>query len=476
MKQVMLGNGIGWMTEEFSEIEFGDKRLKTRFLKIAEQFAKKSEAPINQACEDWADTKAAYRFFDNQKVKSENIISEHCKRTKIRADYLDTILAIQDTCYISYNNHPKTEGLCQIRGNVKGLVMHTTFGVTPVGEPIGILHQKIWSREPDLKKSRNYRLIPIEEKEPFKWIEALRESIRLLSSSQKQKKVISIADREADIFEFIDEHRKLNASFIIRAKADRSVNKETRRSKTKETLWGYLEKTKPSTLIEVEVPKKKGQPKRIAKVAVAFNKVIFQPPTNKTKDRNGVLESLKVNVVFAKEVDPPQNVEPLEWMLLTDLPVENEEDALQIVAFYKIRWSIEEYHKILKSGCTVEECRFKTAERLIRYIALMSIIAWRLYYITHVARSRGDDADCTTILAEYEWKALYLKMSSTKILPDKPPTIAQVIRWIAKLGGFLGRKNDNNPGITVIWRGWTRLTEIVDAYLLFAAPKLVGNS
>jgi hypothetical protein len=106
----------------------------------------------------------------------------------------------------------------------------------------------------------------------------------------------------------------------------------------------------------------------------------------------------------------------------------------------------------------------------------MSIIAWRLYYITHIARSVGDDADCTTILAEYEWKALYLKMSSTKILPDKPPTIAQVINWIAKLGGFLGRKNDNNPGIKVIWRGWTRLTEIVDAYILFAAQKLVGNS
>jgi hypothetical protein len=209
---------------------------------------------------------------------------------------------------------------------------------------------------------------------------------------------------------------------------------------------------------------------------MAFNQVTFQPPTNKTKERNGDLGCLRVNVVFVKEVGAPQNVEPLEWMLLTDLPVDTEDDALQIVAFYKIRWQIEEYHKILKSGCTVEKCRFQTAERLIRYISLMSIIAWRLYYITHISRSAGADTECTKILAEYEWKALYLKMSSTKILPDKPPTIEQVIKWIAKLGGFLGRKNDNNPGITVIWRGWARFTEIVDAYLLFTSPKLVGNS
>jgi len=237
-----------------------------------------------------------------------------------------------------------------------------------------------------------------------------------------------------------------------------------------------MEKTKPSTFIEVEVPKKKGQPKRIAKVTIAFNQVTFQPPANKTKDRNGDLGSLKVNAVFVKEVDAPKNVETLEWILLTDMLIEKEEDALRIVAFYKIRWRIEEYHKILKSGCTIEKCRFQTAERLIRYIALMSVIAWRLYYITHIARSAGDDTDCTKILAEHEWKALHLKMNSMKRLPDKPPTIAQVIRGIAKLGGFLGRKNDNNPGITVIWRGWARFTEIVDDYLLFTNPTLVGNS
>jgi len=476
MNQVTMGTRIGWTNEEFSKIEFGDKRLKVRFLKIATQFSKKSEAPINQACEDWADTKAAYRFFNNQKVSSGKILSEHCKRTKIRAEYLDTILAIQDTCYLSYTNHPKTEGLCKIRGNVKGLVMHTAFGVSPAGLPIGILHQKIWSRKPDLKKSRNYRFIPIEEKEPFKWINALRETVNLLTSSQQKKKIISIADREADVFEFMVEHKNLGTSFIIRAKSNRPINKNKKRSKTKENLWEHMEKLQPSAVLEVEVPEKKGQPKRIAKVMLRFSQVKFQPPANKTKNKDGELSSLEVNVVFVKEFDAPKNVEVLEWMLLTDMPIEKEEDAIQVINFYKIRWAVEDYHKILKSGCTIEKCRFQTAARLIRYISLMSVIAWRLYYITHVARSSERNTNCTKILAEYEWKALYLKMNSTKLLPNEPPTIVQVIRWIAKLGGFLGRKNDNNPGITVIWRGWARFMEIVDDYLLFFNSKLVGNS
>lgn len=476
MNKIKTVSSIDWTNEEFSEIEFGDKRLKVRFLKIAKQFSKKSEAPINQACEDWADTKAAYRFFDNKKVSSENIISEHCKRTKIRAEYLDTILAIQDTCYLSYTNHPKTEGLCNITGNVKGLVMHTAFAISPDGLPIGILHQKIWSRKPDLKKSRNYRFVPIEEKEPFKWIYALRESIKLLTSSQKKKKIISIADREADVFEFMTEHKKLGASFIIRAKSNRPINKDKKRSKTKEKLWEYMEKIKASAILKVKVPEKKGQPKRIAKVTLTFSQVKFQPPANKTKNKDGELSSLEVNVVFVKEFDAPKNTEALEWMLLTDIPIERIEDAILIIDYYKLRWAIEDYHKVLKSGCTIEKCRFQTAERLIRYISLMSIIAWRLYYITHVSRISEHNANCTEILSDYEWKALYIKMNPTKRLPKEPPTIAQAIRWIAQLGGFLGRKNDNNPGITVIWRGWARLMEIVDNYLLFFNPKLVGNS
>ena len=465
-----------WINEEFSEIQFSDKRLKSRFFKMANQLSKKSEAPINQACEDWADTKAAYRFFNNEKVSATQIISEHYKRTEERTRNLDTVLVIQDTCYLSYTHHPKTTGLCNIRGEIKGLVMHTALAVRHDGLPVGILHQKTWSRAPNLKKSRNYRFVPIEEKEPFKWIDALRESVKLLNTVQKKSQIISVADREADVFEFMDEHKKLGSSFIIRAKSNRPINKAKKRSKTSEMLWGYMEKISPCGIIEVEVPEKKNDHKRVAKVSISFSEVNIQPPTNKTKNKDGDLYGFVVGVVFAKEINPPQDVEGLEWMLLTDLVLKNIEDAAQVINYYKMRWIIESYHKVLKSGCNIEECRLQTADRLIRYITLMSVIAWRLYYITYIARGAEQDSICTKILTVNEWKALYLKVNREKSLPNEPPTIAQAIHWIARLGGFLGRKNDGQPGITVLWRGWTRLNEITDNYLLFSESKLMGNS
>jgi hypothetical protein len=354
--------------------------------------------------------------------------------------------------------------------------MHTALAVRHDGLPMGILHQKIWSRAPDLKKSRNYRFVPIEEKEPFKWIYALKESVKLLNSVERKSKIISVADREADVFEFMDEHKKLGSSFVIRAKSNRPINKAKKRSKTSEMLWGYMNRVDPCRIIEVEVPEKKNDHKRIAKVSVSFNTVNIQPPTNKTKNKDGDLYGFAVGVVFAKEVNPPENTEGLEWMLLTDLAINNVEDAMQVISYYRMRWTIESYHKVLKSGCNIEECRLQTADRLIRYVALMSVIAWRLYYITYIARGVEKDSICTKILTVNEWKALYLKVNRAKALPNEPPTIAQAIQWIARLGGFLGRKNDQHPGITVLWRGWTRLNEIVDDYLLFSIPKLMGNS
>lgn len=457
-----------WTDEEFSKIEFKDKRLKARFLKIAKELSKKSEAPINQSCGGWAETKAAYRFFANNRVSSNNIIFEHCKKTALRVKNLNIVLIIQDTCYLSYSHHPKTKGLCQIRHNIKGLVMHTSLAISAQGLPVGILYQKIWSRKPRLKKIRNYRFVPIKDKEPFKWIEALRASVRMLNTIKTRPKVISIADREADVFEFMLEHKALNVPFIIRAKSNRPVNKRKKRSKSNDYLWGYMKKINPCCTIDVEVSENNRQPRRMAKVNISFSNVKLQPPTNKTNNKDGDLNSFKVNVVFATEVNASSEKQKVEWMLLTDLPVNRKKDALQIINFYKMRWSIENYHKVLKSDCTIEKCRLNTADRLIRYISLMSVIAWRLYYITHIARSSKPYAYCTKILADYEWKALYLKMNPGKHIACKPPTISQVIKWIAKLGGFLGRKNDHQPGIIVMCRGWTRLIEIADDYLLFS--------
>ena len=150
--------------------------------------------------------------------------------------------------------------------------------------------------------------------------------------------------------------------------------------------------------------------------------------------------------------------------------------ALYVVARYYERWRIEVFHKVLKSGCRVEDCLLQTAARLQNYIALMSVVAWRLHWLTYINRT-APDLPCTHILTTVEWQALYLRMHHTTQFPPTPPTVRQAVRWIAQLGGFLGRKSDGEPGVTVIWRGWQRLQDLTATWevVVTERAKLVGN-
>lgn len=160
-------------------------------------------------------------------------------------------------------------------------------------------------------------------------------------------------------------------------------------------------------------------------------------------------------------------------MLLTNTAVSNYDEAVEKMKWYRLRWGIEVFHKILKSGCQVESCRLGTAERLTKYLALFAIIAWRLHWITQVNREAPNES-CVALLADHEWKALYCKINKTSEPPEVPPSIRQAIRWIAQLGGFLARKGDNEPGIVTVWRGWQRLTDIAEDWLLFQRGEIRG--
>ena len=182
-----------------------------------------------------------------------------------------------------------------------------------------------------------------------------------------------------------------------------------------------------------------------------------------------------------REEHPPENLaelghEPIEWLLLTNTLVSNFEDALRVVEWYCCRWQIEVFHKIIKSGCRVEDCLLQTADRLKNYIALMSVIAWRLHWLTYINRTEPD-LPCTAILATVEWQALYMRIHKTTKFPKVPPSTHHAIRWIAQLGGFLGRKSDGEPGVTAIWRGWQRLQDLADTWAIVVhdRTRLVGN-
>jgi hypothetical protein len=449
-----------WSVAELQSVDLGDQRLNRRLQETAGQLAAQPLAPINQACDDWAATKASYRLFDNDKVTPAKILEPHQQCTQTRMQAYGLVLALQDSTYLNFTAHPATTGLGPIgtpTQDLQGMVQHTTMAVTVTGLPLGVLAQTIWTRDPEPAELSVYerRKRPIEEKESAKWLTALAETVRLTPPGVQ---VVSVCDREADVYELFVKAAELKTGLLVRATQDRTVlDADTAK------VWATAEAAEISGHLRVHVPAKDHEPAREATVSVQFCQVTLKPPWRPVREDHEPLPAVTLSVILVRESAPPAGVTPLEWLLLTNVPVHTFADAVERVRWYRCRWHIEVYFKVLKSGCRVEACRLATADRLQRFITLMSIVAWRLYWLTHVNRQQPE-ASCVLVLAEHEWHALYATIHRTPQLPDQPPTVRQVVRWIAQLGGFLGRKRDGEPGVTVIWRGWQRLHDIATTW------------
>jgi len=475
-----------WAAEEFSDLALGDRRLDARLLRICERFSDSPESPINQACADWTETKAAYRFFQNEKVDADAIIAAHRHKTAGRAGGRGTVLAIQDTSYFVYSSHPKTEGLGEIsmkKGkNVseiysRGLVMHACLAVTTEGLPLGLLDQSISARQlrPDDGRRgaggrRIQDVLPIEQKESYRWLEALTATTRAAADAR----VVTVCDREADIYDFFRLSDQLGAPVLVRASQDRNVNKTSRYAEEGVAkLWDHVCRQPSAGSYQIEIPQRtatkhcKARAARTALLDVRFGEFVMNPPRNHPKHGDERLPDLVMNAVLVIEVDPPEGEEPLEWMLLTNLPVASFDDACEMVRWYGLRWRIEMYFKVLKSGFRVEACRLANAERLTRYLTIMSIVAWRIFMITLIGRT-DPTMPCTKLLAQQEWQILCLMNNRSDVLQASPPTVGEAVAWIAKLGGYLGRKCDGPPGTITLWRGWKRLTDLAAGWNLAA--------
>lgn len=448
-----------WTAYELSEIALGDQRLNWRLLDSAAKLAAKPSVSINQACDDWADTKATYRLFANPKTTMEQILAPHQQRTKERMAGQKYCLAIQDSSYLDYSHHPSKSGMGPIGTTeqaLRGLVMHSVLATTTSGLPLGVLHQTIWSRDETAKQttSTERRQVPIAEKESNKWLTALDETVKWHPEGTR---LVTVGDSEADIFELFNHARKKETDMLIRAAQNRAVCEPE-----VGLLWGVVEKQPVAGHLKVHVSKRNEQPARDATVAVRYTSLTLRPPQHLRTQ----MKPLSLYCVFVQEVDPPAAVEPLCWLLLTTVPVSSFDDAVERIQWYCQRWQIEILHKILKSGCRIEQAQLASDKRLMPMIALFSIIAWRLFWITFLART-DPNAPASAILAKHELEALYTFIHKHPIPDSLAPTVHQALRWIAQLGGFLNRKSDGEPGVTVVWRGWQRLTDISAAYLVF---------
>lgn len=469
-----------WAAEEFAEVDLGDKRLDARLVTLCDRFSDAPESPINQACADWAETKAAYRFFQNDNVETGQILAAHCGKTARRASEHETVLALQDTSYFVYTSHPKTEGLGKMslkKGkNVEkiysnGLVVHTCLAVTTEGLPLGLLDQKIFSRKLRTKKigkAKPHDHLPIEEKESYRWLEALENTKTVMGDTR----IVTVCDREADLYDFFKHSHQISAPVLVRANADRTINRNSRYAeKGVEKLWERLRQEPETGSYTIDIQQRskrkhcKEREARTATVSVRFAPFTLNPPRNNVKHRTEQLPDIEMYAVYVLEEDPPDGEESVEWMLLTNLPVMSYEDAYEKILWYGLRWRIEMYFKVLKSGFRVEACRLAHADRLARYLTVMSIVAWRLFMITLIART-NPVTPCSAFLADHEWKILFLKANRNKAIPKKPPSIGDVVIWVAKLGGYLARKSDGPPGTITLWRGWKRLADLSEGWNL----------
>jgi len=447
-----------WSAQEFAGIHVGDARLDARILRVSAHFAAQPQAAIPQACGDWASTKAAYRLFENPKVHPANLLAPHQQHTCERMAAYPLVLGIQDTCYFNYTSHSSTQGLGSIGAEADGqmgLIMHSTLAVTPAGLPLGVLTQQIWAREAaDPERDAEARRLlrrrtPIANKESGKWLTALKEAE---ARHPKGTVLVHVCDSEADVYEMFQEADDRGARLLVRASHDRALVETGR-------MRDVLSQRPVSGHLTVEIPAEPGRAARIATVEVRYGDVTVRPPY-RAPACEADLRPVTLSLVWVHEIGAPSTVsEPLDWLLVTNVPVTSFLEAVERIKWYRVRWHIEVFHRVLKSGCHVEDCQLERADKLQRYLSLKSVIAWRLFWMTQVNRAQPE-AVCTVVLSKAEWQALYVAIHQTTQLPDHTPTVRQAVRWIAQLGGFLGRKHDGEPGVTVLWRGWQRLHDL----------------
>lgn len=442
-----------WVKTELAAQNMGDARLNKRMTKLTENLCRDPSLSIPCANITWAETLAAYRFFDNEKVTFDSIMSGHKESTLKRIQAEPVVLIPQDTTFLNFATDDKSKEMGTLRRkNSNQQLLHTSIAISPGRVNLGVVDGSMWQRdEASTGKSRSGK--KIDEKESHRWLLHYQSACSIQAQSPETT-VVSIADREGDIHEWFQCAESVpverRASYIIRAKANRALELEDERI----SLWDHMNSLKSIGKYSVNVPKRNGESGRDASVDVMAAEV-------QLAGRGKARQSLFLHVVYLKEINPPAGTKGIEWMLLTDLPVEDFVQARVIIEWYRCRWEIETYFRVMKGSCEIENNRFRTEQRILNCIAVYMIISWRLHSITMLAR-RMPERPCTDAFSDREWAILWRMRTKTQP-PEIPPSLKEATHMLAGLGGFLGRKGDGEPGVKTIWQGYDKLLHYIEA-------------
>ena len=448
-----------WAETELGDAALGDARLRARLLTLARDCYARPQAQLPQACASRANTKAAYRFFDHPRVQLQTLLAPHHEATAARVAKQPVVLAVQDSTSLNYTAHPTTKGLGPLNTRADhsiGLWLHDTMAFTPAGLPLGLVDIQLWARDPALNGTATRYARALEDKESVKWLTSYASACKLKAQCPETL-VVSVGDREADVYELFlaAAEQPEGARLLVRAERTRRMTQEHA------SLWTFMQEQPVAGTHTLRVPRQGTRKAREAAMELRFAAVTLKPPKRKPK-----LANVRLWAVWTRELDPPPGVKPLEWMLLTDVPVDTLEQAQERLAWYAQRWQIEVYHRTLKSGCRIEARQLGRADRLEACLAIDLVVAWRIFHLAKQGRETPD-VPCTVYFEEAEWKALYMRVHHTAQLPSAPPSLYQAMRMVAALGGFLGRKSDGEPGTTTLWRGLQRLDDLTNMYRIF---------
>ncbi len=467
-----------WVEDETTGCGLGDARLNRRLSKMLAAVGERPGRSLPTAFQDWANTKAAYRFFSNENISEDKILAGHFGASALRVQVMDgPILVLQDTTEFSFTRAaPEKIGFTKTSTGRKekdgrwrqhtlcGLLMHASLAITPEGLPLGLTAVKFWSRDKfkgttALKRKINPTRVPIERKESVRWLDNLRQSTELIGAPER---CVHIGDRESDIYELFCLARDLGTNFLVRSCVDRLAESGGT------TIAQVMKGISSSGTHKISFRDSSGQDQE-ALLSVKFATMTVRPPIGKQKR----YEHQQLQIIHAEETDPPAGRSPLFWKLITNLEVTTHEEAIHKLIWYARRWSIETFFKTLKTGCRVEEVRLTTANRLANCIALCCIVAWRIHWMTMLRRS-SPDAHPAAVFTEAELE--FLDQTSADTKPDGTRNLDFYMIRVARLGGYLARRHDAPPGATVMWRGFSRLADLVAGFAAGKGePRLVGN-
>jgi hypothetical protein len=378
-------------------------------------------------------------------------------------------LLLQDTTEVDYTAHPPQDARCLNRETRFGLYHHAQLAVTPDRLPLGVVGTECFDRAPEsLGKSHERDTLPIEEKESFRWLKGYRMACELAASCPNTQ-VVSVADREADLYDIFVEAEQptgRRADYIVRARVERSTLERDLAAgpAVYHKVRDEVSRSKLLATRTIELPTTSKRKARTATLEVRAITVQVKPPHARSH-----LPSVTVNVVLVKEIGGPADDTEVSWLLLTTLSITRVEDVLRVVDYYVARWTVEIYFRTLKTGCRVEEIQLETKSRLKNCLAFYNIIAWRVLYLTYMNRT-SPTLPCTAVFDDAEWKSVW-RVVTQQSLPQSPPTLSEFMKHLTRLGGYNNRATERAAGPQPLWIGLRRMLDFATAWLAFGPER-----